>query len=94
MAIKEHERNTIRVLITTFSAIRQGRESIYGPDVIPRTITGSHGVSTRDLVIQHILRVISAGLSAGLGLLEALFTISVHERDTGTVAVSSVGTLR
>ena len=84
------------MFITAFSAIRQGSESIYGPDVIPRAIAGSHSVSgTRDLVIEHILGFVSAGhgLSAGLGLQEALFTLSVHERDTVIVAVTSVGTL-
>ena len=64
-----------------------------GPDVVTRAITGPHRVSTRDVVIEHILGIIRAGLSAGPGLRVALFAIKIHERDAAAVGVTSVGTL-
>ena len=62
-----------------------------GPDVISRTISRPHGVSTRNFVIEHVLGVFDAG--TGPGLRVAMFTIEIHERDTVAVAVTSVGTL-
>ena len=64
-----------------------------GPDVITRAITRPHRVSTGDFVIEHILRISRAGFSAGPSLRIALFIIEIHERDTSTVAVTSIGTL-
>ena len=40
-----------------------------------------------------MLGIFDAGMSAGPGLREAMFTIKIHERDTVAVAVASVSTL-
>ena len=68
-----------------------------GPDVISGAITRPHLVSSGDsmfyFVIEHILRISRAGFGAGLSLRKALFIIVIHERDTSTVAVTSIGTL-
>ena len=91
--ILKHERNTSGILMTASSAVLQCSDSMDGPDVIPRTISGPHSVSTRDFVIEHILGIFPAGESAGLGLRVATFTIKQRVRDTVAVAVTSVGTL-
>lgn len=92
-AIKEHERNTCRVVSAASSALCHRHESMNGPDVITRAITRPHGVSTWDFVIEHILGISRAGLRTGLGLRVALFAIKIHERDTVVVVVASVGAL-
>ena len=79
--------------MAAFGAVFQSSESMDGPDVISRTISRPHGISTRNFVIEHILGVFDAGVSAGPGLRVAMFTIEIHERDTVALAVTSVGTL-
>ena len=59
MAIIEHKRDTGRVATVASSTLFQrSRSGVYKPDVVSRSITRSHGVTSWDL---------TSWVSAGLG---------------------------